>query len=155
MWDGVTNLVYVLSCCVFSKITISTVVSTEICTMTLSNIYVHTKPRTTFNTENKAQHSSNGDIFILLPGDFSSWAECYLPFFKQRCKRYIMLHASWAFFTMVYLQKETVSQGLRMLHKPKILVRMKPTEHVTYLFLRFEYKQNYMAKADLEKPKEN
>lgn len=43
-------------------------------------------------------------------------------------------------FTRTYLQKETISQGSGMLHKPKIL-----PEHVTCLFLRFGYKHNLWA----------
>lgn len=43
-------------------------------------------------------------------------------------------------FTRTYLQKETVSQGPGMLHKPEIL-----PEHVTCLFLRFGYKYNLWA----------
>lgn len=42
-----------------------------------------------------------------------------------------------------YLQKETISQGPGMLHKPKTLVHRNMSEHVTCLFLRFVYTQNY------------
>lgn len=60
----------------------------------------------------------------------------------------------WA-FSRIYLQKESVSQGPRMLHKPAILVYTKKnSEHVTCLFLRFGCKHYLWAWVYNTKKKE-
>ena len=82
--------------------------------------------------------NNSDDILITCPVYFPSRAECYchvIFVLKPRMSKTNCVGLFLCSFT--YLQKETISQGPGMLHKPQTLLHQNMSEHVTCLFLKF------------------